>query len=265
MDNIQVTGLVKGNNACGEEAGFKFSQIIRRGFGNPFRDYRDPCGLGSLMARYQTELLFDNRQILLFMNGVEPSSRLHRRLFVFSLCPCPRVIVSSSHARDTRRTRHRLYRFICQPDRCCRSTKPTVYRIHGQNFLNKWQRPLKLRPLISPADSDWQPLVMLLMFNLTDVQLKSMKWTPWGLRAAEDGIRHLIVRRGTMFPDRLEHLAHRNANGEMLRVTLVGLFQRYTIEGIDDALLCRKSRLQSAASVLIGLATFTTDDHSSSL
>lgn len=70
---------------CGE-AGLKFPQIIRQGFGNPFWDYRDPCGPGSLMARYQTQLLFDNRQILLFMNGAEPSSRLHRRFFAFSLC-----------------------------------------------------------------------------------------------------------------------------------------------------------------------------------
>lgn len=64
MDNIQVTGTRKR-----EEEGFKFSQIIPQGFGNPFRDYRDPCGLGSSMARYRTDRLFDNRQILLFTNN----------------------------------------------------------------------------------------------------------------------------------------------------------------------------------------------------
>lgn len=65
---------------CGE-AGFKFPQIIGQGFGNPFWDYRDPCGPGSLMARYQTELLLDNRQISLFM--YRASSRFRSPPFLF--------------------------------------------------------------------------------------------------------------------------------------------------------------------------------------
>lgn len=104
MDSIQVTTASKREREY-REAGFKFSQIIRQGFGNPFWDYRDPCGLGSLMARYHTEPLFDNRQILLFMNAIRPSSQLHRRLFSFSLSAPPLPITGSSHVQNTCRTR----------------------------------------------------------------------------------------------------------------------------------------------------------------
>lgn len=45
------------------------------------------------------------------------------------------------------------------------------------------------------------------MFNFTDVRLKSMKWTPWGLVAAVDSIRHLIVPDETMLTTSLRHLA----------------------------------------------------------
>lgn len=40
----------------------------------------DPCGSGSLMARYRTVPLLDNRQILLFMNVAGPSSRHRQRI-----------------------------------------------------------------------------------------------------------------------------------------------------------------------------------------
>ena len=40
----------------------------------------DPCGPSSLMARYRTVPLLDNRQILLFMNVAGPSSRHRRRI-----------------------------------------------------------------------------------------------------------------------------------------------------------------------------------------
>lgn len=40
----------------------------------------DPCGSGSLMARYRTVPLLDNRQILLFMNVAGPSSCHRQRI-----------------------------------------------------------------------------------------------------------------------------------------------------------------------------------------
>lgn len=72
-----------------EAAGFKFSQIILQGEGvggeehsvTPFPGIiGDPCGSGSLMARYRTVPLLDNRQILLFMNVAGPSSRHRQRI-----------------------------------------------------------------------------------------------------------------------------------------------------------------------------------------
>jgi len=73
-----------------EEAGFKFSQIIPWGKREREREkysvtpfpgiIEDPCGPSSLMARYRTVPLLDNRQILLFMNVAGPSSRHRRRI-----------------------------------------------------------------------------------------------------------------------------------------------------------------------------------------
>lgn len=72
-----------------EAAGFKFSQIILQGEGAGGEEHSvtpfpgiigDPCGSGSLMARYRTVPLLDNRQILLFMNVAGPSSRHRQRI-----------------------------------------------------------------------------------------------------------------------------------------------------------------------------------------
>lgn len=98
----RVSSLRSKSGSQSVAAGFKFSQIIlqrqevRSGSVTPFPGIiGDPCGSGSLMARYRTVPLLDNRQILLFMNVAGPSSR-HRQRISLSFVDYIRVAVSTA-------------------------------------------------------------------------------------------------------------------------------------------------------------------------